>query len=132
VPEPCDEGLEFGGSGTDLSFYTVTTADGTGPSGPAFVIVDPATPPIVRNGIVEADLDADGARETFRVCASTESVHFMLWTGPPADGRPRWHGIFYAGYDMNPTCTDQDTAGMAILERLSTGSGGAVVAQVAR
>ena len=116
LPKSCDDGLEFG-SVESLSFYAITTTDGTTPSGITFAILDPAALPLVRNGIVEADLDADGARESFRVCASTESLHFMIWTGSPAQGRPRWRGVFYAGYDMDPTCNDQDTAGMAILDK---------------
>jgi hypothetical protein len=80
-----------------------------------FAILAPAGPVVVRDGRVEGDLDADGATESFRVCNSAENLHFMVWTGSPAQGRPRWHGIFYVGYDMTPSCTDQDVAGMVAL-----------------
>jgi hypothetical protein len=119
MSQACEVGLSFANSrGVLPSFYEVATADGTTPpAGAVFAILDPPRPFVVREGHVEADLDGDGAIESFRVCNSTENVHFMIWTGSPAQGRPRWHGSYYVGYDMGPTCTDQDVAGMVTLEK---------------
>jgi hypothetical protein len=119
LSQVCDEGLSgSNNNGVAPSFYQVATADGTTPStGIVFAILDPPGPLVVRDGHVEADLDGDGATESFRVCNSTENVHFMVWTGSPAQGRPRWHGNYYVGYDMVPSCTEQDVAGMVALEK---------------
>jgi hypothetical protein len=57
------------------------------------------------------DLDGDGEAETFRVCNSTEGLHFSVWTGAPGAGTRRWHRYWYVGYDMVPTCTDADFPG---------------------
>jgi hypothetical protein len=122
LSQACDGGLS--GSNNDgvvPSFYHVATADGTVPStGIVFAILDAPGPVVVRNGRVEADLDGDGAAESFRVCNSTENVHFMVWTGSPTQGRPRWHGNYYAGYDMAPSCAEQDVEGMMALEKRGT------------
>ncbi|MEO7191915.1 MAG: hypothetical protein ABI051_12740 [Vicinamibacterales bacterium] len=119
LPQACDAGLSYPNSkGVAPSFYEVATADGAAPSAAiVFAILDPPGPLVVRDGHVEADLDGDGAKESFRVCNSTETVHFMVWTGSPAQGRPRWHGNSYVGYDMVPSCTDEDEAGMGGLEK---------------
>jgi len=123
VAQACEVGLSFANSrGVLPSFYEVATADGTTPpAGPVFAILDPLHPFVVREGRVEADLDGDGADESFWVCNSTENLHFMIWTGQPARGRPRWHGSYYVGYDMDPSCTEQDVAGMVLLEKRGAG-----------
>ena len=119
VSQACDQGLSFTNSkGVAPSFYRVTTVNGELPyTAIVFAILDPPGPLVVRDGHVEADLDGDGAKESFRVCNSAENVHFMAWTGSPGQGRPRWHGYYYVGYDMDPSCTDQDVAGMIALEK---------------
>jgi hypothetical protein len=123
VSQACDVGLSFANSrGVLPSFYEVATADGTTPpAGPVFAILDPPAPLVVRDEHVEADLDGDSAMESFRVCNSAENLHFMIWTGSPAQGRPRWHGSYYVGYDMVPSCTEQDVAGMVVLEKPGAG-----------
>jgi hypothetical protein len=123
LSQACDEGLSYANNkGVAPSFYRVATADGATPSTEiVFAILDPPGPLVVRDGHVEADLDGDGAKESFRVCNSTETVHFMIWTGSPAQGRPRWHGTYHVGYDMVPSCTDQDEAGMVALDKRAAG-----------
>jgi hypothetical protein len=118
LPQACDVGLSMpNNAGVSPSFYAIHTADGTSPSGTVFVILDPVRPVSVRDGRVESDLDGDAAMESFRVCNSAENVHFMVWTGSPAQGTPRWRGTFYVGYDMDPNCSDQDIAGMVALDK---------------
>lgn len=119
-PSPtCDQGLSgFNDSGVAPSFYQVSTADGTAPpSGILLAVIDPPGPLALRGDRVEIDLDDDDANESFRVCTSAENVHFMAWTGAPPQGRPRWHGRYYVGYDMVPSCTDEDVASMVALEK---------------
>ena len=122
LSQACDKGLSgSNNNGVAPSFYHVATADGTMPfTGMVFAILDPPGPVVVRDGHVEADLDGDGVQESFRVCNSSENVHFMFWTGSPAEGRPRWHGNYYVGYDMVPSCTEQDVAWMVALGKRGT------------
>jgi hypothetical protein len=119
VPQACDAGLAgANSSGVVPSFYQVATPAATQPpAGIVIAILDPAGPLVVREGQVEADLDGDGARESFRSCLSAENVHFMAWTGSPLHGELRWHGLYYLGYDVTPSCTDQEIAGMVALEK---------------
>jgi hypothetical protein len=118
LAKACDPGLDVTNNmGVSPSFYAISVTGGTVPSGLMFAILDPPARPVVRDGRVEADLDGDNARESFTVCTSAENVHFMVWTGSPADGRPRWRGRYYVTYDMVQTCTEQEIAGMVLLDK---------------
>jgi hypothetical protein len=119
LPEACDRGVAGANAeGIVPSFYEVAIAHGTTPpAGVVFAILDPADSLGVRDGHVESDLDGDGARELFRTCTSTENMHFMVWTGAPPERRPRWHGHYDVGYDMTPSCTADDVAGIVALDR---------------
>jgi len=125
MSQACDAGLANANSnGVVPSFYRVATPAGTSwpfsavnPLGIVIAILDPAGPLVVREGQVEADLDGDGARESFRSCLSAENIHFMAWTGSPPHDEPRWHGLYYLGYDVTPSCTDQEVAGMVALDK---------------
>lgn len=59
-------------------------------------------------GVVVADLDRDGVRETFRDCTSHEGVHLTIWSGQPLKGAKRWHAYFYLGYETEPSCVQRD------------------------
>ena len=68
----------------------------------------------VRIGLVDprgADLDADGAPETFRSCTRQEGVHLTVWSGPALLSPRRWHYYYYLGNDVEPTCEEADYAG---------------------
>jgi len=119
LSQPCDQGLaDPNDAGVAPSFYQIATADGTPPpTRIVFAILDPPGPVAARDGHVEADLDGDGAKESFRVCNSSENVHFLIWTGSPAEARLRWRGHYYVGYDMTPSCTELDVAGMVALDK---------------
>jgi hypothetical protein len=121
VSPACDAGLSGpNNKGITASFYQIATADSTTPTEIMFAILAPSRPVVVRNGRAEVDLDEDDVAESFRVCNSAENVHFMIWTGLPAQGQPRWQGLYYVGYDMTPSCTEQDVAGMVTLEKRGT------------
>jgi hypothetical protein len=117
--EPCDDGMKNPNArGNVASFYRVSMRGGVAPPETVVLaIVNPTGPVTVRAGKLEADLDGDSVNEAFRFCTSTEHLHFMVWTGAPGQGRPRWHGSYYAGYDMTPSCTTQDIAGMEALQQ---------------
>jgi hypothetical protein len=114
---PCDDKLGNGDREEVPSFYRVHVPDPDDSLGrTAFVglfvgVVEPVTPVAIRDGKIDADLDGDGTKEFFRTCTSNEGGHFQVWTGPPLDGKPRWHWYRYAGYDTEYTCTDRDYFG---------------------
>lgn len=54
---------------------------------------------------VRGDIDGDGAPEYFRECASQEGVHYTVWSGT----RRRWHFYLFVGYDLEPSCSAEDT-----------------------
>jgi len=109
LSDECDHHIALGKS---VTFYRVRTAAGAWQgNGYVWAILNPAQPIVVRDGHVEGDLDEDGAAESFRLCPSSEGVHFQVWTGSPFEGRPRWHWYVYAGYGLESTCTEQDYFG---------------------
>jgi hypothetical protein len=122
LSQACDVGLAGANSnGVVPSFYHVASAvnlaSALNPLGIMVAILDPPGPFVVRDGQVDADLDGDGVEESFRSCLGAENVHFMAWTGSPPHGEPRWHGLYYLGYDVTPSCSDQEVAGMVALEK---------------
>jgi hypothetical protein len=69
-----------------------------------------ADEPMAAIGLARArsatDVDGDGKRELFMRCASTEGLHFTVWTGRTR----RWHVYLYLGYDVEPNCTAEEMA----------------------
>ena len=57
---------------------------------------------------VTADFE-DGQPAFFRFCTSSEGIHLTVWSGKPLRGLPKWHQYYYLGYDVEPTCTPQET-----------------------
>ena len=45
---------------------------------------------------------------TFRSCTSMEGLHFTLWSGAPPREQRLWHGYYYLGYDVEPTCRERE------------------------
>ncbi len=43
-----------------------------------------------------------------RSCTSSEGLHFTLWVGEPLKGTRLWHGYYYLGYDVEPSCQPAD------------------------
>ena len=71
----------------------------------------PQTELIVRDDYVRADLDRDGAEESFRACLSAEGLHLTIWSGLPFQGERRWHRYHYLGYELDESaqnCTKAD------------------------
>jgi hypothetical protein len=67
------------------------------------IVQSPASPKVV-NGSVQVDLNNDGQNEVFSSCTTSEGIKFAVWTGKPYQGKPRWSGYEYLGYDLQPTC----------------------------
>lgn len=70
-------------------------------------LVTSAPPGEDKTGVF-ADLNADGQREHFRECASSEGLHRTVWTGKPLEGERLWHGYRYLGYDVEENCDKRD------------------------
>ncbi len=65
----------------------------------------PTTMPVV-DGRATGDLDGDGVAETFTVCASSEGLHFAVFSGAAYSGKASWRGYRYLGYDVEPDCPE--------------------------
>jgi hypothetical protein len=63
-----------------------------------------------RDDLLVGDLNGDGRDEYFHSCTSTEGIHFTVWSGKPPNGEIRWRQYYYLGYDLSPTCTQDELA----------------------
>ena len=78
------------------------------PSGPAIAIIQSKSGLKRRGKDIAGDFDGDGEPEYFRSCGSSEGLHLTVWSGAPLMGTLRWHHYYYLGYDIEPTCTEQE------------------------
>ena len=62
----------------------------------------------IKNGKIRADLNGDGTAESFRSCTSSEGLHLTVWAGEPLITKRMWHGYYYLGYDVAPSCKPAD------------------------
>ena len=47
-----------------------------------------------------------------RSCTSHEGVHLTVWTGIPLKSQRVWHQYYYLGFDVEPSCGEQDVGGL--------------------
>jgi hypothetical protein len=64
----------------------------------------------VKAGVVTLDLGPAGRTAQTRSCTSSEGLHLTLWAGMPLKSTRLWHGYYYLGYDVEPTCDERDYA----------------------
>lgn len=104
-----DESCDPANAGPKDTFYQVTFETKTLPANSIFfgVVFPPERLALTGTG-VQADLEGNGTIEQFRICTSNEGLHFTVWSGLPLRGPRRWHRYHYLGYDVEPTCTEQD------------------------
>ncbi|MFN0061548.1 MAG: hypothetical protein ACKVPX_03415 [Myxococcaceae bacterium] len=57
-----------------------------------------------RLGVALLHTEGSVTASQFRECTSAEGVHVTVWEGTPLKSRLRWHGYWYAGYDLEPNC----------------------------
>ncbi len=88
--------------------YRVRAADGLEPGQPYVAIVGPVGR-LVRDS-ASARFAMNGGSVSVRECASTEGIHFTVWRTQGQRSTRIWHRYYYAGYDMEPDCTDQEVA----------------------
>ncbi len=55
-------------------------------------------------------LNVVGGKENiyFRLCTSSEALHFSSWLGSPLIGKQLWRQYYYLGYDTEPSCEERD------------------------
>jgi hypothetical protein len=91
-------------------FYSLKLKRGrVKPDGVAIAVIGPTTDFRVAKGVASADLNGDGRREYFRLCASREGLHLTIWSGQTLRSVRRWHWYYYLGYDLEPNCTSRET-----------------------
>jgi hypothetical protein len=102
VATPCGKFSE-----ANSSFYDLRLAKGL-PLSIAIAVIAPVTSFKRTEDVVSADLKHDGHQDFFRYCASSEGLHFTVWSGPSLDSVLQWHQYYYLGYDVEPNCTDRE------------------------
>lgn len=81
---------------------------------PMIAVVGPATPFLLTNANVQADLQQDGKHEMFRSCSADDGIHLTMWQDNLLSGPLLWHGYYYEASNpgIGPACTPQDTKGI--------------------
>lgn len=93
------------------TLYTLTAArDAIEQSTVYFGVPAPITFFTVRGDTIVARLGAERTAYTFRSCASSEGLHFTVWSGAPLHSPRVWHRYFYLGYDVDRDCDPADFA----------------------
>jgi hypothetical protein len=98
---------------TDSMMYSVDAPDDTiGYRGVPIIILGKLAVPRTRGDTVSLVIEPGRAAWQFRTCASEEGIHATAWSGTPLSSARRWHAYYYLGYDVEPTCTPADVAGL--------------------
>ena len=74
--------------------------------GVPIVILGAVPTPEQRGDTVTIAIARGGPPVRFRVCASNEGLHATAWAGAPLLSPRVWHGYYYLGYDVDPTCNE--------------------------
>jgi hypothetical protein len=61
---------------------------------------------------VQADLDQNQGKNTFRACGANDGIHLTVWRGIPVTGTRVWSGYYYEPGNPGtlPTCAATETA----------------------
>ena len=76
-------------------------------------VVGDASPFLLTNVTVQADLDRTREARMFHICASGDGFHLTVWSGVPLTSSLLWHGFYYdpAGPGRAATCTAAEHGG---------------------
>lgn len=60
---------------------------------------------------VQADLDQNQSKETFRACGADDGIHLTVWRGAPLTGTRIWSGYYYEAGNPGtlPSCSAAET-----------------------
>ena len=102
-PEAC---LESRGDVADTALTYVARLRPHGPCEPAvgIAVLAPGATGAVARDLATVRVPGVPEAYTFRVCASNEGIHLTAWRGT----RRVWHQYHYVGYNLEPTCTDDE------------------------
>lgn len=61
---------------------------------------------------VQADLDQNQSKDTFRACGADDGVHLTVWKGSPLTGTLLWSGYYYESGNPGtlPTCSNAEVS----------------------
>jgi hypothetical protein len=59
----------------------------------------------------------DGTIYEFSDCTSSEAIHLMVRSAAKSKNTLVWHDHFYLGYDVDPTCSNNESAEMDLLNK---------------
>ena len=62
----------------------------------------------IPGGQISLRLDERYPNVRVRLCTSSEGLHLTAWAGEPLKTRRLWHQYYYLGYDVEPSCTEED------------------------
>jgi hypothetical protein len=98
--EPCNASL-------DAPAYTVRLRRPLSEAPePGIALIDPTARVEYLDGEFVARTVGATSPLRFRQCASREGLHLTAWRG----NRRTWHEYWYLGYDVEPTCSDKESA----------------------
>jgi len=98
VPDP--EAAQF-------SAYDLRLKGGSDPHGLGIVFVG-RIPAKRLSGVYELRASRVYQRVRVRSCASLEGIHLSIWSGTPRASRRLWHLYWYLGFDVEPTCEEDE------------------------
>ena len=73
---------------------------------PGIALLDPSARVEYANGEFIVRTAGAAAPLQFRQCTSQEGLHLTAWRG----NRRTWHEYWYLGYDVEPTCSEKESA----------------------
>ena len=74
------------------------------------VVLGPVSSPKQVGDTVTLALERGQRPIRFRVCAGTEGLNASAWAGIPLASPMKWHGYYYLGYDVDPSCKEGEYA----------------------
>ncbi len=102
-PCPITRDVSPGWASYDLSGLPAGTPKLT----PLIVVGGTSAAFLTENISVQADLDANGQKESFHECGANDGIHLSVWRGLPGSGTVLWRGYYYEAGNPGtlPTCT---------------------------
>ena len=89
-------------SGYDLRLKGSADRDGLG------IVLVGRIPAKRLSGVYELRASRIYQRVRVRSCASLEGIHLSVWSGTPRASRRLWHLYWYLGFDVEPTCEEDE------------------------
>jgi len=62
----------------------------------------------IDDGRIALQLSASEPNAQVRSCTTQEGVILEVWAGTPRKSSPLWSEYYYLGYDVEPSCTEDD------------------------